>query len=81
MIYLTNPFLVLSSFLSFMVAVDAIDRHAAIRVRMWEENPNIEVRALMSTSAAKSVRLDVNTGVVRTVLLLLLLLLLLKNFI
>ena len=67
MIYLTNPFLVLSSFLSFMVAVDAIDLHAAIRVRMWGENPNIEVCALMSTAAPKTVRLDVHVGVVRTV--------------
>ena len=50
-----------------MVVVDAIDRHTVIRVRMWEENPNIEVCALMSTAAPKSVRLDVNTGVVRTV--------------
>ena len=50
-----------------MVAVEPIDRHTAIRVRMCEENLNIEVCALLSTAAPKTVRLDVHVGVVRTV--------------
>ena len=41
MINLRDDFLVLGSMFSFMVAVDVIDWHTAIRVHMWE---NIQTR-------------------------------------